>query len=437
MADGKPIVVEMDSFAGGPPVKPKKTAKDYFVGPRDMTHFSKWPFVLRVHGSIVPHILIPMLVVAIWVTSVVCACKFHFTNHKFDPIMLTVLGFIVGLALSFRSTTAYERYMEGRRYWAQLTVTSQNLARVVWVHAREREGEDGKVDLLGKVTALNLIVAFTVALKHRVRFEPYINYDDLRGRVQFLETYAGAASPGFNVHESRVPPLKRFGEFLGVPFAKSNPRAQIKRATQPLGNLPLEILVHLQTYFDALIEAGQLKVPIYQVQTISALSTLNEIATGCDRILNTPLPIAYSIAISQITWIYILLLPFMLYAKLGWTTIPATILAAYIILGMALIGTEIENPFGEDVNDLPLESMCEQIANDVDVIMSRKRPAFPGFVKRDANAVMWPLSGCGFDEWLGRSEEEIREALATKVAVGWRAGHRGGVPDRVPGSGSL
>ena len=69
----------------------------------------------------------------------------------FDPILLTVLGFLVGLALSFRSTTAYERYNEGRKYWSQLTLTTQNLARVIWVHAREREGDEGKEDLLAKM----------------------------------------------------------------------------------------------------------------------------------------------------------------------------------------------------------------------------------------------------------------------------------------------
>lgn len=30
-------------------------------------------------------------------------------------MLLTVLGFVVALALSFRSSTAYERYSEGRK----------------------------------------------------------------------------------------------------------------------------------------------------------------------------------------------------------------------------------------------------------------------------------------------------------------------------------
>jgi ion channel-forming bestrophin family protein len=77
-------------------------------------------------------------------------------------VLLTVLGFVVGLALSFRSATAYERYGEGRkslsrriqvddRYWGQMVLTTRNLARIIWVHSAEREGELGKEDLIGKL----------------------------------------------------------------------------------------------------------------------------------------------------------------------------------------------------------------------------------------------------------------------------------------------
>lgn len=55
------------------------------------------------------------------------------------------------------------------------------------------------------------------------------------------------------------------------------------------------------------------------------MSTLNEVLTGTERVLDTPLPVAYTIAISQIAWIYILVLPFQLYPTLGWVTIPGSI----------------------------------------------------------------------------------------------------------------
>jgi len=44
-----------------------------------------------------------------------------------------------------------QRWADGRKYWAQLIQTSRNLARTIWVNTSEREGEEGKVDLLRKL----------------------------------------------------------------------------------------------------------------------------------------------------------------------------------------------------------------------------------------------------------------------------------------------
>lgn len=84
-----------------------------------------------------------------------------------STILLTVLGFVVGLALSFRSSTAYERlvisnsylnspsnldrYSDGRKAWATLSVQSRNMARYIWIHVDERPGHE-KEDLLAKVS---------------------------------------------------------------------------------------------------------------------------------------------------------------------------------------------------------------------------------------------------------------------------------------------
>lgn len=329
-----------------------------------------------------------------------------------STILLTVLGFVVGLALSFRSSTAYERYNEGRKYWAQLTFASQNLARLIWIHADERPGELGKKDLLAKITCLNMIVAFSVALKHKLRFEPYTHYDDLKHLVGHLDTFAKEADTPDTPKKKSV--LKTAGEFLGLSFAESNPRKAIKKAKAPLGNLPLEILSHLSAYMKTIYDNGTFKVGIYQTQSLNAITTLNDVLTGTDRILNTPLPIAYSIAIAQITWVYILLLPFQLFKSLGWVTIPASIFAAYIILGIALIGREIENPFGVDVNDLPLDAFCSQIRSDVDTILSKPPPTTEDFVSKDENMILTPLSHLGYADWEGKTVEEIREALRRK-----------------------
>jgi hypothetical protein len=151
------------------------------------------------------------------------------------------------------------------------------------------------------------------------------------------------------------------------------------------------------------------------------MASLNEVLTGTERILNTPLPIAYSIAIAQITWVYIAILPFQLYGTLGWVTIPASVIAAYIILGILLIGREIENPFGDDVNDLPLDGFCQSIAADLDIISSRKKPAMSDFMTSADNKVMFPLSSSGYPVWAVRSESVIREELKYKTEIAYSA----------------
>jgi len=91
------------------------------------------------------------------------------------------------------------------------------------------------------------------------------------------------------------------------------------------------------------------------------------------------------------------------------------VVAAYIILGILFIGREIENPFGQDVNDLPLEAYCAQIAAEMDVIASRRKPKSSEWIESMQNRVLWPLSSSGWPVWMSRDENKIREAVVHKV----------------------
>lgn len=113
---------------------------------------------------------------------------------------------------------------------------------------------------------MNLLVAFAVSLKHKLRFEPYTDHEDLKNLVSHLDTFAQQATQ--ETPETALPhkhnKLRATGEYLGVSFAASNPRKAIKKAVRPLGNLPLEILSYLATFIDDIIEGGQLTVPMQQ-----------------------------------------------------------------------------------------------------------------------------------------------------------------------------
>ena len=234
---------------------------------------------------------------------------------------------------------------------------------------------------------MNLLVAFAVSLKHKLRFEPYTDHPDIEQLIAHLDTFAQEATLDSEHHGSY--PAKsmalKIGDYLGLTYTTSNPRQSIKRATRPLGNLPLEIITYLSAYIDDLVDTEQIHLSSHHSWASGALSGLNEVLVNTDRVANTPVPIAYSIAIAQITWLFVILLPFQLVGHLGWLTIPMPIAAAYVVLAILYIGHEVENPFGHDVNDLPLDLFCEQIAKDLEILTSKKRPNVSDFVRTDKN----------------------------------------------------
>ncbi|KYK56512.1 hypothetical protein DCS_03512 [Drechmeria coniospora] len=402
---------------------------DYFTGPRDISRHSKWPIFLQMHGSILPKLILPLFFISAWATLItVLHQKVH--DVGFNSVLLTILGFVVGLSLSFRQSTAYERYTEGRKYWSALVQASQVLGRIFWIHAVDRPDQDAREQMLKKISSMNLVVAFALALKHSLRFEPYTAYPDLGHLIGHLDTFAKAATDG---SPEAVASRKRHffrdvGEYLGISFAASNPRKTLKRASRPLGNLPLEILNHIAVTLDMLVRNEQLKVPMQQTLAYNNLTALNDALVGTERILCTPLPIAYSILISQITWLYVILLPFQLVRLLDWITIPATIGASFIILGLLFIGREIENPFGQDVNDLPLDNYCDQIAADLDIIASYDKRNAESFHMSSQNIPLYPVSSAPISVWMQRSEDRLRDALRNKphktfeMRKGWSKG---------------
>ena len=389
--------------------------EEHSTKPVDLEKHSKWPFFLRLEGSIAPRLVVPLVVVGLWATLITCISNFVQPLIVSD-LLLTVLGFVIALGISFRTSSAYERYVDGRKYWAQLQQTSRDLARHIWIHIQERHSEDselGKADLLAKLTALNLISAFALALKHKLRFEPYVSYeqDNLDKLVANLETFAGSATDPSESATKEKTKRKIAGEWLGLTFAESNPRKLIIKAAnsnKTLGNLPFEILTYLSTYIEEVCDNKTLRMTAPEGLILGNLASMNEVLAGTERVLNTPLPVAYSIAISQITWVYVLALPFQLYDALHWITIPGTIIGAYIILGIAAIGREIENPFGYDTNDLPLDRFCDQIQADINIISSKRRPRKEDWLESRENRPLYNLS---WQAWGTKGEEEIRTVL--------------------------
>jgi len=84
-----------------------------------------------------------------------------------------------------------------------------------------------------------------------------------------------------------------------------------------------------------------------------------------------------------------MMLPFQLVDSLRWVTIPGTIFAAYIILGIAAIGREIENPSAWMSTICPSTSIATNFATDIDIILAPQPQSRRISSKRSENLVLF------------------------------------------------
>ena len=65
---------------------------------------------------------------------------------------------------------------------------------------------------------------------------------------------------------------------------------------------------------------------------------------------------------------YSLTLPFAFIPHMGYWSVFLVGFTFYTLVSIALIAEEIEDPFGLDVNDLPLDELCNMIKENVEEI---------------------------------------------------------------------
>ena len=117
-------------------------------------------------------------------------------------------------------------------------------------------------------------------------------------------------------------------------------------------------------------QTEQGKLNRYQLSDmIKLLDQMVDVAGICERILKTPMPLAYSIHLKQLLMIYSLSLPFQFVDQVEWLTAPLTVLISFTLLGIEEIGIQIEDPFGHDSNDLPLDNICNAMQRNIEDLL--------------------------------------------------------------------
>ncbi|MCS6813154.1 MAG: hypothetical protein NZ772_06240 [Cyanobacteria bacterium] len=283
---------------------------------RGQRHWFQMAIQLR--GSVIPAILPRTVICGLF--GVLISLLHHYQFPVSQPALGSVIPSIVlGLLLVFRTNTAYERFWEGRKAWGQLVNTSRNLARQIWVAVPAHNSTEYQQ----KIAALKLLVAFAVCTKLHLRQQR------VNAEVEVLVS------------------------------------TQQFRQLQDMNNPPLEVALWLGDYLQQ--QHARNYISSQQLTAMhELLNVLVDALGACERILKTPMPLAYAIHLKQLLIIYCLLLPFQLVGQLGWLTGFTVALVSFTLLGIEEIGLEIENPFGNDPNDLPIDTICATMLRNIE-----------------------------------------------------------------------
>ena len=272
----------------------------------------------------------PMLFIIIWALTVWAVQEYVLDQSmalNFTPI--GILGSALAIFIGFRNNSAYGRWWEARQLWGGIVNSSRVLARLIITftdsHAHQDNYDRERSEAFKKSMVLK-VIAWVHALRLQLRsqtaweeIEGYLSEDEFQQVVQSTNQ------------------------------AYSLQVLMCKQIYQAMGNGTLG-------GFDSFQMEGQ-------------LLALTNYQGGAERIKNTPLPRQYDFFTRLFVMFFALLLPFGLlglFTELySWLVIPLTVLVAAVFVIMERTGAVNENPFENQITDVPLTAICNTIERDL------------------------------------------------------------------------
>lgn len=283
--------------------------------------------LVKVRGSVLPRIWrrISLVTLVALIITALHELLFRVTiSLTTTPFVL--IGLPLGIFLGFRNSASYDRFWEGRKLWGALVNTSRTAARQFITFVGPQD--DGRP---------RLVEGDEKAEVHQVHRDLIFRW------LAFVHS--------LRMSLRNEPPYERLNSLMPVEEVDS------LRAEK---NLPAAIIHRLGLKLMNERARGWVH-PLHAPMLDAALTACIDIQGGCERIKNTPLPFSYIVLIHRIVAFYCLFLPFGLVDTLHWYTPIAVLMVSYALFGLDAIGDEIENPFGTDVNDLPLLAISRTI----------------------------------------------------------------------------
>ncbi|MBC3422748.1 bestrophin family protein [Pseudomonas wayambapalatensis] len=244
-----------------------------------------------------------------------------FFNSKFSlPLIpLTLLGSALVVLVSFRNSSAYNRWWEARTLWGAMVNSSRSFARQVLTLVDDPD--DGLNPV--KATLLRRHVAYVNCLAANLKNEPC------------------------------PPELMAF-----------IPHHEFERRNGS-NNFANDILAGSAALLAREYKAGRLD-SIRLARLESTLVDLSNAQGGMERIANTPLPYPYVYFPRLFITLFCVIVPIGLVESLEWFTPLASTVVGFMLLAIERIGTDLQSPFRRSEHQIPMDTICEAIERNLE-----------------------------------------------------------------------
>jgi ion channel-forming bestrophin family protein len=268
-------------------------------------------------GSVTPRILPILLFMTSYSLLVVTLDQYWRPLPHFDVTPFEYTGVVLGLVLVFRTNTGHERWWEARKLWGGIVNQSRNI--VIEVLNYSEASNCGPQESLWRKEIVKWTIAFSYVAKESLRNDNNLkNLSDLLSKKELEELKSSVHMP----------------LFVAAKIASLIQQARFSH--------------HIDGFVFSELEGQR----ILLIDHIGA----------CERILKTPMPLVYAIKARRFILIFLLLLPFSLTEKLGFSAVFIFFLVAYPLLSLDRIGVELQNPFcTNNLSHLPLHTICDSI----------------------------------------------------------------------------
>ncbi|MBX8483295.1 bestrophin family protein [Pseudomonas cichorii] len=238
---------------------------------------------------------------------------------------LTLLGSALVVLISFRNSSAYNRWWEARTLWGALVNSSRSFARQVLTLIDDEDGINPV-----KAVLLRRHVAYVKSLS------AHLKGDITKADVQALL-----------------------------------PREEFERR-QDTNNFPNDLLNASAAMIAKEYKAGRLD-SIRLARLESTMVDISNCQGGMERIANTPLPYPYVAFPRLFITLFCVIVPIGLVETLGWFTPLASTVVGFMLLAIEKIGTDLQSPFRASEHEIQMTALCENIERNLDSMLRDAR----------------------------------------------------------------